>query len=191
MPPYTLRIPLSFSLFFFLSFLSSIFILLSNDRFFLTQQSNPHPGYATMPYFIFSNFLIFHNNHLHFSIVEAVLRPGCFKSIDQIEENIKKTLESNCTTYKNGHFNFSSFPLLQNDLMEITICDIPIELEPISFWKVQLQIHIYSLNDSGPCDEILDNSMDVTAYQQWVLPCIEFHHLWDRYSFSLFLHSIT
>ncbi|KAK8815223.1 hypothetical protein WA158_003435 [Blastocystis sp. Blastoise] len=112
--------------------------------------------------------------------VEVLIKPDCYENLEKLESVIKSSLESNYTVYFNGPFDFSSIPYLVSNVQEIYICDIPEEEQGISFWKATLDIHIYSLNYEGPSDEVLDNSADVTAYQQWNLPSIEFQHMWDR-----------
>ena len=61
------------------------------------------------------------------------------------------------------------------------MCDIPPLSTPVPFWKAQIQVHLYSLNTDSSVAERIDGACDVTAYNEWMLPCVEFEHLWDQW----------
>ena len=80
----------------------------------------------------------------------------------------------------NGPINFSSDEYLMRNVRSILICDIPQSLPFIPFWQAEVVLHLFTLNTDGSAEESLDDSGDVTAYSEWMLPCTEFHSLWDQ-----------
>lgn len=57
----------------------------------------------------------------------------------------------------------------------------------VAFNDAEVDIFVYQLNDEGGADEMLGESAgaedSVTACTQYVLPCAEFHGLWERYQY--------
>ncbi|KAK8807691.1 hypothetical protein JH06_4085 [Blastocystis sp. subtype 4] len=66
----------------------------------------------------------------------------------------------------------------------ILICDIPSSILSVPFWQADLHIHLYTLSAEGSAAETLEGASDVTAYHEWMLPCTEFHNLWEHLVFE-------
>ena len=112
--------------------------------------------------------------------MEVLLLPTCTEDFDFIEASVLSFLESQCSNYSNGPIDFSRDTVLVQNIKSIKICDISETAGTIPFWSANLQIHIYTLNEEGSMAETLDGASDVTAYHEWMLPCTEFHELWDQ-----------
>ncbi len=57
----------------------------------------------------------------------------------------------------------------------------------VLFWQADLRIYVFQLNEEGSAEEMAEEegeSADLPACRQWVLPCREFHGLWDSLIFD-------
>lgn len=113
-------------------------------------------------------------------IVEVLIDSTCTESFNRLEKAVLSFLESSCANYVNGPINFSSDEYLMRNVRSIVICDIPQCLPFIPFWQAEVVLHLFTLNTDGSAEESLDDSGDITAYSEWMLPCTEFHSLWDQ-----------
>ncbi|XP_026534103.1 pachytene checkpoint protein 2 homolog [Notechis scutatus] len=72
---------------------------------------------------------------------------------------------------------------LTNNVQSIAIVDTELQLkdrQPISLNKCKLLIHIFHLNEEGSTTENLDEEDEhIVAANQWLLPTVEFHRLWE------------
>lgn len=53
--------------------------------------------------------------------------------------------------------------------------------------QVDLQLYTYQLNEEGPSDEMADDSEELAACKQWILPSKDFDGLWERFEYFFFL----
>lgn len=54
----------------------------------------------------------------------------------------------------------------------------------IMFWQADIQIHVYQLNEEGAAEEMADDSEDIPACKQWMLPSLDFHGMWGSLVFD-------
>ena len=113
-------------------------------------------------------------------IVEVLLLYSCSEPLSQVESEVRSFLETMCTNYSNGPLCFSDSPYLVQNVSSIVITDIPSTTRVVPFWKAELGVHVFSLNTEGSSAESLDGNDDVTAFHELMLPCTEFHSLWDQ-----------
>lgn len=114
------------------------------------------------------------------NIVEVLIDSTCTESFDRLEKAVLSFLESSCTNYVNGPIDFSNNEYLIKNVKSLIICDIPHCLLSVPFWQAEVVLHLFTLNTDGSAEETLDDSGDVTAYSEWMLPCTEFYSLWDQ-----------
>jgi hypothetical protein len=53
----------------------------------------------------------------------------------------------------------------------------------IPFWQADIRTHVFRLDSDGPSQEYTDGSGEeegISSCEQWVLPCTEFHGLWEN-----------
>ena len=115
-------------------------------------------------------------------VVEVLLQSTCSESIPKVEGEVRSYLETSCTNYVTGPLSFSGNLYLVQCVSSVIICDIPDSVEQVPFWKAELAIHVFTLNQEGSAAESLDGTDDVTAFHEWMLPCSEFYPLWDQYA---------
>lgn len=120
----------------------------------------------------------------HFkAIVEALIRYNSSERLDYLESSIRNHLETSISTYRNGEVDISQNEYLFQNLDGLWIRDLygdHSDQVSIPFWQADLKIHLFSLNTEGSVAETLEGAGDVTAYHEWMLPCTEFHHLWEQ-----------
>lgn len=121
-----------------------------------------------------------------YSIVEVVLLDTCTHPLTYIRTCVLVFLESRACDYRNGFIDFSNDSILSQNVRSIKICDIPDEVNVVAYWLADLHIFVYTLNIEGSVTETIDGASDVSAYNEWMLPCIEFDNLWDQY--CIFIH---
>ena len=115
--------------------------------------------------------------------MEALIRHNSSESLDYLESAIKNHLETNISAYQNGEVDITQNEYLLQNLDGLWIRDLYGDRSDhgsIPFWQTDLNIHLYSLNKEGSVAETLEGAGDVTAYHEWMLPCTEFHHLWEQ-----------
>lgn len=115
--------------------------------------------------------------------MEALIRCNSSERLDCLESAIRNHLETRISTYHNEEVDISQNEYLFQNLAGLWIRDLYVdhsEQVSIPFWQADLNIHLFSLNTEGSVAETLEGAGDITAYHEWMLPCAEFHHLWEQ-----------
>ena len=117
--------------------------------------------------------------------IEAVLRPSSTVPSETIRARVLALLEAQgITVYRDGDVDFADDAVLKQEVQSLHICDTP----DVPFWQGDVRVHVFQLSDEGVCEETLEGGdpggNSVNACYQWVLPCHEFHGLWDSLIFG-------
>ena len=122
-------------------------------------------------------------------VVEVQIDSKSSESLEQLQSSLRYFLETNCINFCNGNVDFSGNVYLMQHVEAILICDIPSSILSVPFWQADLHIHLYTLSAEGSAAETLEGASDVTAYHEWMLPCTEFHNLWEQYILNMIHYS--
>ncbi|KAA6315212.1 MAG: putative pachytene checkpoint protein 2, partial [Streblomastix strix] len=107
-------------------------------------------------------------------------------STDQIEKNVRETIAQQCPIIRLGPVDFSKNSFLCQNVEQIAFTDLD-EIAPdsdvILLWQVQLDIYMYSCEESGATEDA-DNGGEegdnTPSCMQWTLPNNELEGSWEN-----------
>jgi len=108
----------------------------------------------------------------------STARPGVIK------EHVRKFLMYEATVYGDTTFTEFTDGFLTEHVKSVCVCDTEMVSKDrqSNLKNSKLAIHVFQLHDDGPATEELEE--DIAAANHWLLPCEDFHGIWDSLIFD-------
>ncbi|KAH0521528.1 Pachytene checkpoint protein 2-like protein [Microtus ochrogaster] len=113
----------------------------------------------------------------------GVQESGVTAKKEDIKLSVQKLLNRHNIVF--GDYTWTEFdePFLTRNVQSVSIVDTELKAkdsQPIDLSACTIALHIFQLNEDGPTSENLDEETEnIIAASNWVLPAAEFHGLWD------------
>ncbi|KAE8597331.1 hypothetical protein XENTR_v10016429 [Xenopus tropicalis] len=123
---------------------------------------------------------VYNNLQVHVDVHQKSNSPA---TSQDIQSHVMQLLNRHCVVF--GDYSWTEFDdsFLMKNIHSISIADTELKLkdrQPIDLSKCKVLIHIFQLNEDGPCVESLEEeNEDLVAANHWLLPAADFHGLWD------------
>ncbi|RAL47566.1 hypothetical protein DM860_011304 [Cuscuta australis] len=114
--------------------------------------------------------------------VEVCLKPSSTARVDDIRSAVESMLERRSMSYVDGPIPLPlDDPFIADNVQRICVCDTDVWLEDdgiLLFWQVKPIVHVFQLNEEGPCEEMSGNGQ-LSTFNEWILPAKEFEGMWE------------
>lgn len=125
--------------------------------------------------------------------VEVCLKPTSTAAFAEVKKAASRYLEGRTIWYTEGPIDFSDSDdtYLASNVQSMTICDVDLiiaqQYKALLFWQCSPRIYVYQLNEepAEDCEEDAGGEQDVPSYREWLLPCREWHGLWESLYFDV------
>eukprot|EP01029_Cantina_marsupialis_P017478 TRINITY_DN3926_c0_g1_i1.p1 TRINITY_DN3926_c0_g1~~TRINITY_DN3926_c0_g1_i1.p1 ORF type:complete len:451 (-),score=98.89 TRINITY_DN3926_c0_g1_i1:50-1402(-) len=120
----------------------------------------------------------------HVVNIEICLKHNCSLDLDVIQDEVREFFDrfSVNTKIKNGRVDFSSNRILQDNVEDISVCDL--QVDQLLLLNADLRLHCFLLDSDEPVEEVSDGDEQNVTCSQWSLPSKHLNGLWESLVFD-------
>ncbi|KAL0985470.1 hypothetical protein UPYG_G00157300 [Umbra pygmaea] len=109
--------------------------------------------------------------------VEVHIKSNSTAKRSEVKTHVLTLLNRHCMVL--GVYRWTEFDedFLTKHVQSVAIVDA--ERKPIDLKSCCLSVHLFTLNEDGPCTLTLEEDQELPAANHWLLPAAEFHGIWE------------